>query len=83
MSGFVHQPVPTEIAEDGDNHVKGIERSLEGNVFVEIESAGDDVNNNPDEPLFEIFACQGPDAHDTEGCGETVGNGNGGVGEMR
>ena len=60
----LHHLPPLEIAEDGDDHIKAIKTGLEGNVLVKIQRTGDDVNDNSDEPLFKILACQSPNAHD-------------------
>ena len=70
---FFHQSLPLEVAEDGDDDVEAVEAGLEGNVLVEIEHAGDDIDGNPDEPLLQVFPCQRPDAYHAEGCRETVG----------
>ena len=70
---FLHQLLPLEEAEDGDDDVKGVETSLEGNIFVEVEDAGDHIDGNPDEPLLEVFVRQGPNSDKAEGCGEAVG----------
>ena len=78
---FLHQLLPLEKAEDGDDDVKGVEAGLEGNVFVEIEDAGDDIDGNPYEPLFEIFVGQSPDANKTQGRGKAVGQRHVAIGE--
>ena len=78
---YFHHFAPLEIACDGDDDVEGIEGGLEGNVLVEIEYGGDDVDGNPDEPLLQVFVCQRPDADDAEGSGERVGKGDCAVGE--
>ena len=70
-----HHAPPLEVAEDGNDHVKRVERGLERDVLVEIERAGHHVDDNPDEPLLHVFAGQRPDAHETQGCGEGVGHG--------
>ena len=70
---FLHQLPPLEEAEDGDDDVKGVEAGFEGNILVEVEDAGDDIDGNPDEPLLEVLVCQSPDTDEAEGCGEAVG----------
>ncbi len=70
---FLHQLFPLEEAEDGDDDVKGVEAGLEGNILVEVEDAGDDIDGNPYEPLFEIFVGQSPDAYKAEGGCKAVG----------
>ena len=67
-----HHFAPLEVAEDSDNHIQGIEAGLEGDILVEIQPAGDHVDDDPDEPLLEVLARQGPDAHDAQGGGEGV-----------
>ena len=81
--GFRHQPLPLEVAEDGDDDIDAIEARLEGDILVEIEPAGDHIDDNPDEPLFQIFACQSPDTDDAQGGGEGVEYGDVAVGEAR
>lgn len=78
---FFHQSLPLEVAEDGDDDVEAVEAGLEGNVLVEIEHAGDDIDGNPDEPLLQVFVRQCPDADEAEGGGEAVGHGYVAVGE--
>ena len=70
---------PLAVAEDSNEDVEGVEGGLEGDVLVEVEDAGDYINGNPNEPLFQVLVRQGPDAHDAEGSGETVGQGDVGV----
>ena len=77
----IHQATPAKVAEDGDDDVKTVERGLEGNVLVEVEHAGDYIHSNPNEPLFQILVSQCPDANEGQGGGESIGDGNGGVGE--
>ena len=60
FSLFNHHFLPFEIPCNGNNDVQGIERSLEGDVLVEVKYAGDDVDGYPDEPLLEILTGQGP-----------------------
>ena len=72
---------PFPIAEDGNHHIQRVKTGLEGDALIEIKGTGDDVNHDPHEPLFQIFAGQGPDADDAEGRGEGVSNRNPGVGE--
>ena len=74
--------MPFKIPEDGDDDIEAIEAGLEGDILVEIEAAGDDVDHDPDEPLFEVFAGEGPDADNAEGCGEGIEDGDARVGEM-
>ena len=78
---FLHQLLPLEEAENGDDDIKGVEAGFEGNVLVEVEDAGDDIDGNPDEPLLEVLVCQCPDTDEAEGCGEAVGQGHVAVGE--
>ena len=78
---FLHQLLPLEKAEDGDDDVKGIETGLEGNVLVEVEDAGDEIDGNPYEPLLEVFVCQSPDANKTQGRGKAVGQRHVAIGE--
>ena len=77
----LHHLLPLEVAEHRDDDIQGIEAGLEGDVLVEIQGAGDDVDHNPHEPLLEVLACQSPDAHDAQSGGEGVGHRNVGVGE--
>lgn len=78
---FLHQLLPLEEAEDSDDDVKSIEAGLEGNILVEVEYAGDDIDSNPDEPLFEVLVRQSPDANKTQGSGKAVGQRHIAVGE--
>ena len=48
---------------------------------MEVEQAGDDVYHNPDKPLFEVFVSECPDTYEAECRGETVGQGDAGVGK--
>ena len=50
---------------------------------MEIKHAGDNIDDNPYKPLFQVLARQGPNAHDAEGRGESIGDGDSGVGEVR
>ena len=63
FAGLHHLP-PLEVAEHCDDDIQGIKTGLEGDVLVEIQDTGDHVNDDPDEPLLEVLARQGPDAHD-------------------
>ena len=81
FSFFLHQPFPLEVAHDGDDDIEGVEGCLEGDVFVEVEGGGDDIDGYPDEPLLQILVGECPDADDAQGCGEAVGKGDVGVGE--
>ena len=71
----LHLSAPLAITQDGDDDIKRVEGGLEGDVLVEIENASDDIDDYPDEPLLEILARQGPDAHKAEGRSEAVGKG--------
>ena len=71
----LHLSAPLAIAQDGDDDIKRVEGGLEGDVLVEIENASDDIDDYPDEPLLEILARLGPDAHKAEGRSEAVGKG--------
>ena len=81
FSFFLHQPFPLEVAHDGDDDIEGVEGCLEGDVFVEVEGGGDDIDGYPYEPLLQILVDECPDADDAQGCGEAVGKGDVGVGE--
>ena len=72
---------PFQIAKNCNNNIKGVERGLERDVFVEIEYGGDDIDGNPNEPLFQVLMRQSPDADNAQGGGERVGQGDVGVGE--
>jgi len=78
---FLHHLLPLEVAEHGDDDIQGIKAGLEGDVLVEIQGAGDDVDHDPHEPLLEVLACQSPDAHDAQGGGEGIGHRDVGVSE--
>ena len=83
FSTGLHQLLPLEIAEDGDDDIQPVKRGLEGDVLVEIEPAGDHIDDNPHEPLFQILARQSPDTHDAQGGSEGIQDGDGGIGEVR
>ena len=70
---LLHQALPLEKTKDSDDDVKGIETGLEGNILIEVEDAGDDIDGNPNEPLLEVLVCQSPDTDEAEGGGKTVG----------
>ena len=55
---FLHHPSPLEVAEDGDNDIQPIERGFKRNVFVEIQTTGDYIHDNPHKPLFQILTRQ-------------------------
>ena len=78
---LLHQLPPLEVAKHRDDDINPVKAGLEGDVLVEIEPAGDHVDDNPDEPLLEVLARQGPDAHDAQGGGEGVEDGDVAVGE--
>ena len=78
---FLHHFSPAEVAKDGYDDVKPVERGLEGDVFMEVKHTGDDVHSNPYEPLLQILMCQSPDADEGQGCGKRVCNRDCGVGE--
>ena len=69
---FLHQLLPFEKTKDSDDDVKGIEAGLEGDILIEVEDAGDDIDGNPNEPLLEVLVCQSPDANKTQGRGKAV-----------
>lgn len=73
---------PFQVAENSNHHVKRIKAGFERDVFVEIQGAGDHVDGDPDEPLFEIFVRQSPDAYDAQGGGEAVCNRDGAVSKI-
>ena len=79
---LLHHVSPLSIAQNGDDHIKRVKRGFEGNVLVKIQAAGDHIDNNPDEPLLQVFTSQSPDAHEREGCGERVGQRHPRVGEI-
>lgn len=59
---LIHHFAPTKVAEDGDDDIKTIERSFEGDVLVEVKHASDNIHSNPHEPLFQVLMRQCPDA---------------------
>ena len=73
---------PGEEAGDGDDDVEAVEGAFEGDVLVEVEDAGHDINGYPDEPLLEVFMGKRPNASHAQCRGETVGEGHRRVGEM-
>ncbi len=80
---FFHHLTPLEVAEDGDDDIQAIETRLEGDVLVKVQPTGDHIHHNPYEPLLQVFPGQGPDAHDAQGGGEGVEDGDGAVGKTR
>ena len=70
---LLHHALPLEVAEDSDDNVEGVKTGFERNVLVEIEDTGNYIDSNPDGPLFEVFMRQCPDADETKGSGEAVG----------
>ena len=78
----MHKAEPFAIAEEGDNSVDGVEDSIEGYAFIPIETGADSIDQDPDYPLLEIFTGKHPHAYYTQGCGESVRNGNSTVCEI-
>ena len=78
---LLHHALPLEVAEDSDDDVEGVKTGFERNVLVEIEDTGNYIDSNPDGPLFEVLMRQGPDADETKGSSEAVGQRNVAVGE--
>ena len=72
---------PLQISENSYDDVKSIKAGLEGNILVEVESACDHVNDNPHEPLFEVFPGKSPDADDAQRRGEGIQDRYPGVGK--
>ena len=77
----LHHFPPFAIACDGNDDVKAVERGFEGNFLVEIQAARDDIDHNPNEPLFEVFPRQRPNADKRKGRCERIGDGHARVGE--
>ena len=46
--------LPFDISKNSDYHVKCVKAGFKRYVLVEIKCAGDNIDSNPDEPLFEI-----------------------------
>lgn len=63
---------PFEISGYGDDDVETIEPSLEWDTFYYIEIAANGIYKNPEEPLFYVFPCQGPQTHKAQGIGEAI-----------
>ena len=78
---FHHHPLPLAIARNGNHDVEAVERGFEGNFLVEIQAARDDIDDNPNKPLLQIFPRQRPNANEGKGGRERVGDGNARIGE--
>ena len=77
----IYHLFPLPISSDGDDHVESVEQCLERNSFHHVEVAANGIDDNPEEPLLDIFACQRPETHKAQGIGETVLQRNCRVGE--
>ena len=78
---LVHHPSPLKVAKNSDDDIEPIERSLERDVLVEIQPAGDHIHHNPYKPLLQVLTGQGPDAYDAKGSSKGIKYRNIGVGE--
>lgn len=74
--------LPFDIPEYRYYHVKRVKACFERYFLIEIKSAGDHVDGDPDEPLLEIFVSQCPNSDDAQGRREAVGNWHGAVSEI-
>lgn len=63
---------PFEVSEQRDHGVDGKEQCGRVEPFPEVEPAGDKVDQKPYPPLFRMFLCQHPHAHNAQGGGEAV-----------
>lgn len=71
MCLFYHL-LPLEIACYGNDDIQSVETCLEGNAFYDIQVAANHIDDNPEEPLLDVLACQGPQTHKAQGIGEAV-----------
>lgn len=78
---FYHHLLPLPISCYGNNDIKTVEGSLERYAFDNIEITADDVDNNPEEPLLDIFASQSPKTYEAKSIGKGIEERNCGVGK--
>ena len=48
--------------------------------FLDIEHTTYDIDNHPEQPLFKVLTCQGPEADERQGIGKRIEYGHSGVG---
>ena len=69
---LLYHLLPLEIACYGNDDIQSVETSLEGYAFYDIQVAAYYIDDDPEEPLLDVLACQGPQTHKAQGVGETV-----------
>lgn len=69
---LLYHLLPLEIACYGNDDIQSVETSLEGYAFYDIQVAAYYIDDDPEEPLLDVLACQSPQTHKAQGVGETV-----------
>lgn len=77
---LLYHLLPLEIACYGNDDIQSVETSLEGYAFYDIQVAAYYIDDDPEEPLLDVLACQSPQTHKAQGVGETVEERHCGVG---
>lgn len=77
----IYHLFPLPISSDGDDHVESVEQCLERNSFHHVEVAANGIDDNPEEPLLDVFASQRPQTHKAQRIGEAVLQGHRGIGK--
>ena len=77
----IYHLFPLPISSDGDDHVESVEQCLERNSFHHVKVAANGIDDNPEEPLLDVFASQRPQTHKAQRIGETVLQGHRGIGK--
>lgn len=72
--------LPLEVARNGYYYIKSVEECLERNALDDVEIAADSVNDDPEEPLFDVFLCQCPKSDEAKCVGEGIKDRDGAVG---
>ena len=72
---------PTKISENSNYHIDDEQDCGGVEPFPKIEGGGNDIHDNPQQPLFEVLLREHPHRHDAEGGGEGIAEGDGTVGE--
>ena len=64
--------LPFEVSHDGDDDIEAVEGGFEGDAFDDVEVTTHGIDEDPEEPLLDVFAGQRPQADKAQGIGEAV-----------
>ena len=79
---FIHHAFPLEIARNSYHNIESVEESFEWNSLDNVEIAADGINDNPEEPLLDVFLCQCPKSDEAQRVREGIKDRDCAVGEV-